>query len=91
MTMIDVWLEVDGNRVAQVLNEAAEKLDSAGGDLFLDFSSVHRIDPSGLRALEDLAGAADEKAVKATLRGVNVDVYKVLKLARLSSRFSIVN
>jgi len=89
--MIDVWLEVDGNRVAQVLNEAAEKLDSAGGDVFLDFSAVRRIDPSGLRALEDFAGAADEKAVKASLRGVNVDVYKVLKLARLSSRFCIVN
>jgi anti-anti-sigma regulatory factor len=91
MTMIDVWLEVDGNRVAQVLNEAAEKLDSADGDVFLDFSAVRRIDPRGLRALEDFAGAADEKVVKATLRGVNVDVYKVLKLARLSSRFSIVN
>jgi anti-anti-sigma regulatory factor len=89
--MIDVWLEVDGNRVAQVLNEAAEKLDSADGDVFLDFSAVRRIDPRGLRALEDFAGAADEKVVKATLRGVNVDVYKVLKLARLSSRFSIVN
>ena len=91
MTMIDVWLEVDGNRVAQVLNEAAEKLDSAGGDVFLDFSAVRRIDPSGLRALEDFAGAADGKAVKVTMRGVNVDVYKVLKLARLSSRFSMVN
>jgi len=91
MTMIDVWLEVDGSRVAQVLNEAAEKLDSAGGDAFLDFSGVRRIDPSGLRALEDFAGAADGKTVKATLRGVNVDVYKVLKLARLSSRFSFVN
>jgi hypothetical protein len=29
--------------------------------------------------------------VKVTLRGVKVDVYKVLKLARLSSRFSIVS
>ena len=91
MTMIDVWLEVDGSRVAQVLNEAAEKLDSASGDVFLDFSAVRRIDPSGLRALEDFAGAADGKTVKVTMRGVNVDVYKVLKLARLSSRFSMVN
>ncbi len=91
MTMIDVWLEVDGSRVAQVLNEAGEKLDSGGGDVFLDFSAVRRIDPSGLRALEEFVGVADEKMVKITLRGVNVDVYKVLKLARLSSRFSIVN
>ncbi len=46
MTMIDVWVEIDGNRVAEALHEAGEKLDSAGGDVFLDFSSVHRIDPA---------------------------------------------
>ena len=46
---------------------------------------------SGLRAVEDFADVAEEKSVKATVRGVNVDVYKVLKLARLSSRFSVVN
>ena len=59
--------------------------------MFLDLSAVRRLDTAGLRALEDFAGAADGKTVKVTLRGVNVDVYKVLKLARLSSRFSIVN
>lgn len=91
MTMIDVWVEIDGDRVTQALHEAGEKLDSAGGDVFLDFSSVRRIDPSGVRRLEDFAATAEEKAVKVSLRGVNVDVYKVLKLARLSSRFAIVN
>ncbi len=91
MTMIDVWIEIDGSSVAQALHEAGEKLDSSGDDVFLDFSAVRRIDPSGLRALEDFAGTADEKAVKVTLRGINVDVYKVLKLARLSSRFTMVN
>jgi hypothetical protein len=35
-----------------------------------------------------LAGAADEKAVKVALRGVHVDVYKVLKLVKLTPRFS---
>ena len=91
MTMIDVWVEVDGNSAALALHEAGKKLDSAGGDAFLDFSAVRRIDSSGLRALEDFATAAGEKTVKVTLRGVNVDIYKVLKLARLSSRFSFVN
>jgi anti-anti-sigma regulatory factor len=91
MTMIDMWLAIDGNRVAQDLRESAEKLESAGGDAFLDLSFVHRLDPGGLRALEDFAEVANEKAVKVALRGVNVDVYKVLKLARLSSRFSFVN
>jgi anti-anti-sigma regulatory factor len=91
MTMIDVWVEIDGSRVGQALHEATEKLDSAGGDVFLDFSALRRLDPRRLGALEDFASAADDKAVMVTSRGVNVDIYKVLKLARLSSRFSIVN
>ena len=73
---------------SQALQEAREKLDSAEGDVCLDFSSVRRIDPSALRAMEELAGLADEKAVKVVLRGVNVDIYKVLKLVKLTSRFS---
>jgi len=91
MTMIDVWVELDGSRAGQALHEATEKRDSAGGDVFLDFSAVRRLDPRGLRALEDFASAADDKAVMVTLRSINVDIHKVLKLARLSSRFSIVN
>ena len=38
--------------------------------------------------MEKLAGSADKKAVKVVLRGVNVAVYKVLKLMRLEARFS---
>lgn len=91
MTTIDLWVEIDGNRVAQALHEAGEKLDSAGGDIYLDFSAVRRVDPSALQAMEELAAVADVKSVKVVLRGVNVDVYKVFKLARLAPRFSIVN
>jgi anti-anti-sigma regulatory factor len=82
------WLEIDGERVVQDLQAAREALDSAQNDVVLDFSSVRRIDPSALRAMEKLAGIADEKAVKVVLRGVNVDIYKVLKLVKLTSRFS---
>ena len=53
-----------------------------------DPNAVRRIDPGALRAMEKLAGVADDKAVKVVLRGVNVDVYKVLKLVKLTSRFS---
>jgi len=67
-----------------------KKLDSAEGEVVVDFSSVGRIDPSAIRALEGFADAADDKGVKVVLRGVNVDVYKVLKLVKLGSRFSIV-
>ena len=88
MESIAVWVKIDGERVADALQETREKLDSAQGEVALDFSSVRRINPAALRALETLADSADEKAVKVVLRGVNVDIYKVLKLAKVASRFS---
>jgi anti-anti-sigma regulatory factor len=91
MAITAAWLKIDEQRVVQALQEAGEKLDSAEGEVVLDFSSVLRIDGSGLRALEECAHTADDKAVKVTLRGVNVGVYKVLKLVKLASRFSFMN
>ena|SRR5208337_1610801 len=88
MTSFSVWPKADGETIVQALQEAREKLDSAEGDVLLDFSSVRRINPSGLRVMEKLAGIADDKAVKVVLRGVTVDIYKVLKLVKLTSRFS---
>jgi len=88
--MIAEWQSIDEERLVPTLQAAGEKLDSAG-ELALDFSSVRRIDASALRAIEELARIADEKAVKVFLRGVNVDVFKVLKLVKLTSRFSFVN
>jgi anti-anti-sigma regulatory factor len=85
-----VLFEVDGEIVAEALQAAGEKLDGAGGELVLDLSSVRRVDRNALKALEELAASADDKAVKVVLRGVNVNVYKVLKLARLAPRFSFV-
>jgi anti-anti-sigma regulatory factor len=90
MTMIPVWTEIDGERAVDILQETREKLNGDAGDVFLDFSSVRRIDPTALRAMEALARRADEKAVRVVLRGVNVDVYRVLKLVKLSPRFSFV-
>jgi anti-anti-sigma regulatory factor len=43
---------------------------------------------SALRALEQLAIAAEDRAAKIWLCGVNVEVYKVLKLVKLGPRFS---
>ena len=91
MSLMAVWLKVDEERVVQALQEAAEKLDIAEGEVMLDFSSVLRIDVSGLMALEEFVGRADDKGVKVALRGVNVSVYKVLKLVKLTSRLSFVN
>jgi len=91
MAMIAVFLNIDEERMVAALQEAARSLESGQGEAVLDFSSVHRIDSSGLRAMEDFARIADEKAVKVVLRGVKIDVYKVLKLVKLTRRFLFVN
>jgi anti-anti-sigma regulatory factor len=91
MATIAVWLKIDEEHVVQALQEAGETLDSAEGDLLLDFSSMRRIEPSTLKVMEEFAGIADGKGVKVILRGVNVDVYRVFKLVKLASRFSFVS
>ncbi len=91
MTMNAVWLKIDPERVARSVEEAVGKLDSAGGELVLDFSSVRRIDPSAIGAMEKLAAVAGEKGVKVALCGVTVEVYKVLKLVKLTARFSFLD
>ena len=89
MDAIAEVFRIDGERVADTVLESCGKLDSARGEVILDLSAVHRVDSRGLRALQDLADRAYQKSVKVVLRGVNVDIYKVLKLAKLASRFSL--
>jgi len=89
--MIAVWLKIDEKRIVQALQEAGEKLDSVESEVVLDLSSVRRIDPSAIGAMEEFAGIADDKGVKVVLRGVNVGVYKVLKLVKFGSRFWFVS
>lgn len=84
-------LKMDETNVHRALQEAAEKLEGIQGELVLDFSSVLRIDASSLRAMEEFTSMAADKGVKVILRGVNVGVYKVLKLVKLASCFSFVN
>jgi anti-anti-sigma regulatory factor len=91
MATIAVMFKIDGEGVVPALQQAREKLDTANGQAVLDFSAVRRIDPAALSAIEELAGVADGRGVKLTLRGVNIDVYKVLKLARLAPRFSFLS
>ncbi len=91
MATIADWLKVDPGRTAQNLNDAVQKLESAQGELVVDFSAVHRIDADSLRAMEKLTEAAGERKVKLVLKGVGVDVYKVFKLANLTSRFSCIS
>ncbi len=91
MATVAVMFKIDGERVAAALQQASEKLDNANGQLVLDFSAVCRVDPGALAGLEELAGMAEGRGVKLALRGVNIEIYKVLKLARLAPRFSFLS
>ena len=82
------WLKVEEDRIAQTLEEARGKLNGEESEVVLDFSSVRRIGPSVVQAMESLANTMNGNASRIALRGVNVDVYKVLKLTQLASRFS---
>ena len=83
-----LFLTIEEERIVPILKQAAVSVDRAQGEAVLDFSSVHRINSDALRALEDFARVAEEKAVNVMIRGVNVDVYKVLKLVKLTHRVS---
>jgi anti-anti-sigma regulatory factor len=90
MAMIAEWLRVDAEHIVESLQDAREMLETANGELILDFSSLRRIDPSAVRAMQALAATADDKSIKVVLRGVNIEIYKVLKLLKLARRFSFV-
>ena len=73
---------------AALIQEAVEKVNRGESEVILDFSSVPRIDGNAVRELEDLAALADAKSAKVVLRAVNVGIYRVLKLLKLTERFS---
>jgi len=88
MTTSAEWIKVDPEHVLDALqHEAIEKVNSGQGEVVLDFYSVPRIDTNAVGALERLAGLAAERSVRVVLRAVNGDIYKVLKLLKLTERF----
>jgi anti-anti-sigma regulatory factor len=91
MEMIAAWLKIDEESFVEALQETRERLANVGAEVALDFCSVRRIDANAIRTLEGLAGAADDRGAKVVLRGVDVAVYRVLKLVKLAARFSFVN
>jgi anti-anti-sigma regulatory factor len=84
---VSKFQKVDAERVAESVRAIGEKLDGTGEQTILDFSSVRRMDAKALTAMKELARTADEKTVKVGLRGVSVEIYKVLKLVKLAPRF----
>jgi anti-anti-sigma regulatory factor len=72
------------------IQEAVEKVNRGESEVVLDFSAVRRIDSTEVGALEDLASLAGGKSVTVVLRAVNADVYRVLKMLKLTDRFTFV-
>lgn len=91
MSETALFLTVEEQRIASVLQEMSVRLDDTHDEAVLDFSSVRRINSQGIEALESLARIANEKAVKIVLRGITVDIYKVLKLVQLTSKVTFLH
>lgn len=80
--------KIDADHPARSIRAVREKLDGERAEAVLDFVSVQRIDPVALGEMEELATLAELRADKIWLLHVNVEIYKVLKLAKLSARFN---
>ena len=76
-------------KCAEVVVQAAlGQIESAEREVVVDFGGVSRLDPAALRLLEELAAKARERSVRVAVLGANVELYKVLKLTAVASRFS---
>lgn len=73
---------VDPDDLPGALDEARAAFErSQDSEVMLDLAALRRIDPAGVAALAELARAAADRNVRLRARGVNVAVYKVLRLA----------
>ena len=90
MTTNRVWLNVDPECLV-LQKDAVEKLQSAEGELVLDFSSVVRIDSRAALAMEELADLASQRSQKIELHAVNTTMYRTLKLLKLAPRFTVLS
>jgi ABC-type transporter Mla MlaB component len=91
MATIALLSKLTEESASPLLREAGQKLAGAEGEVVVDFSSLLRITAAELNLVKEFVGKSDAKNVKVVLRGVNVDIYKVLTLTNLASRFSFVN
>ena len=88
MATVAISLNIEEERIVAALQEAGEKLDGASGEVVLDFLSVRRIDRARFGPWRRWQSSQIRSPSKFVIRGVNVHVYKVLKLVKLARRFS---
>ena len=88
MTTNGTWFKVNEKHTSQDLQADVNSIDRGDSELVIDCSELARLDTRAIATLEALSKKADEHRVKVVLHGVNVDVYKVLRLIKLAPRFS---
>ncbi len=91
ITMSSVQHEFETKRFLESLLQAKEQLCGTATEMVMDLSAVRRIDPEVIKQLEELVSVAKSRKIRLVLRGVSVDIYKVLKLMKLSAQFSYVD
>ena len=90
MANIAILVSLEDGALAAELEQAIAMLENGEREVVLDFSSVHRLSAGEVRAIDEFTRTAEDKGVKVRVRGLGVDLYRALKLARLSSRLSLV-
>ena len=91
MATVAIVRTIDDDSAMSVLLELGTTLNRGSDEVVLDLAAVRRLNASALRALEAFASKAEAESVKVVLRGVSVELYKVLTLVKLTARFSFVS
>lgn len=81
-------ISLEEGLVPPAMDSARIKFDESEFGAVLDFSLIERLDSSSLTAVRELSQRARDGHSKVILRGMNVEVYKALKLAKLTSGLS---
>jgi anti-anti-sigma regulatory factor len=90
MATLAILVSLEDGALAAELEEASSRLENGEREVVLDFSSVHRLSAAEVHAIDEFTRAAEEKGIKVMERALGVDLYRALKLARQSSRLSLV-
>ena len=90
MGTVAMLVNLEDGTLAAALEEVSGRLENGGRHLVLDFSSVERLSTAEVHAIDEFTRTADEKGVKVIIRGLDVELYRALKLAKLPVRLSLI-
>lgn len=90
MATVAVLVKLEEGTLAATLEEASGRLEDGEREVVVDFSSIDRLSAVEMHAIDEFTRTAEEKGLKVIVRGLGVDLYRALKLARLSSRLALV-